>query len=273
MRIIVPIKQVPATSQVNIDPQTGALMRSGIDSKINPYDLFALECALRLKESSEDAQGATICAITMGPPQAETILREAYMMGVDEAHLITDRAFAGADVLATSYTLACAARQLGAFDLVVCGRQTTDGDTAQVGPAMAEHLGIPHAAWVTSVESLGGQGIEVVQELSDRMQRARLPFPCLITVEKGIGQPRLLSYLLKRSTAQRPIYRHDLAGLRADPARCGAEGSPTQVVEVFSPPRDAGRELWHGNAEEQANRLCAYLARHRLLDERQAGGR
>ena len=160
MKIVVCIKQVPGTSQVEIDPETGVLKRDGAAAKINPYDLYALETAMRLKERC----GGTVTAVTMGPPQAEAMMKEAYMMGVDQAYVFTDRTFAGADVLATSYTLAQGITSICDYDIIICGKQTTDGDTAQVGPAMAEYLGIPCAAWVGEIADVDDASVTVGQD-------------------------------------------------------------------------------------------------------------
>ena len=152
MRILVCVKQVPATAHVTVDEKTGVLQREGVESKLNPYDLFALETALRLREEA----GGTVTAITMGPPQAQAAIRETFWMGADEGYVLADRRLAGADVLATSYALSQGIAAIGAFDVILCGKQTTDGDTAQVGPALAEHLGLPHAAWVSRLERAEG---------------------------------------------------------------------------------------------------------------------
>ena len=179
MNIFVCVKQVPATSKVEVDPVTGVLKREGVKSRMNPYDLYALETALRLKEK----HGGTVTVGTMGPVQAQAIIREAYMMGADRGYVFSDRRLGGADVLATSYTLSQAIRSVGDFDLIICGKQTTDGDTAQVGPSIAEHMGIPHAAWVSAIK-LRDNGIEVVQQLQDTVETIYMPFPCLVTVER-----------------------------------------------------------------------------------------
>ena len=192
MKIIVCMKQVPATSQVEIDPETGAMKRLSADTRTNPYDLFALETALQIKEKT----GGTVVVLTMGPGQAEAMMKDAYTMGADEAVILSDRKFAGADVLATSYTLAQGIHVLGSADLIICGRQTTDGDTAQVGPAIAEHLGIPHCAWVSEILRVDSDSIEVRQDLVSVSQISRMHFPCLITVDKDMFVPRLPSYLL-----------------------------------------------------------------------------
>lgn len=192
MKIIVCMKQVPATSQVEIDPETGAMKRLSADTRTNPYDLFALETALQIKEKT----GGTVVVLTMGPGQAEAMMKDAYTMGADEAVILSDRKFAGADVLATSYTLAQGIHVLGSADLIICGRQTTDGDTAQVGPAIAEHLGIPHCAWVSEILRVDSDSIEVRQDLVSVSQISRMHFPCLIMVDKDMCVPRLPSYLL-----------------------------------------------------------------------------
>ena len=186
MDIFVCIKQVPSTNKVQVDEKTGVLKRDGIASKMNPYDLYALETALRLKE----AVGGKVVVGTMGPPQAQAVVREAYMMGADEGYVFSDRRLGGADVLATSYTLSQAISSVGDFDLILCGKQTIDGDTAQVGPAIAEHLGIPHAAWVSKL-TVEGDGVNAEQQLQDVVETVHMPFPCLVTVEQDIHVPRL----------------------------------------------------------------------------------
>ncbi|MDV3428197.1 MAG: electron transfer flavoprotein subunit beta/FixA family protein, partial [Bacillota bacterium] len=193
MDILVCIKQVPGTSKVEVDPVTGVLKRDGIDSKMNPYDLFALETAFRIRAE----KGGTIKVISMGPPQAADVIKEAYMMGADEGTLLSDRKFAGADVLATSYTISQGIRKMGHVDLILCGKQTTDGDTAQVGPEMAEYLGMPHIANVLSIEEVKDKSIVVKMDMPNTVEIADVKFPCLLTVEKDIYQPRLPSYKKK----------------------------------------------------------------------------
>lgn len=161
MKIVVCMKQVPATSKVDIDPETGAMKRMSGETRTNPYDLFALETALAIREKT----GGTVTVLTMGPPQAEEMIRDAYTMGADEGVILSDRKFAGADVLATSYALAQGIQVIGGADLIICGRQTTDGDTAQVGPAIAEHLTIPHAAWVAEIMDVNEKSIQVRLDL------------------------------------------------------------------------------------------------------------
>ena len=161
MKIVVCMKQVPASSKVDIDPETGAMKRMSGETRTNPYDLFALETALQIREKV----GGTVTVLTMGPSQAEEMMRDAYTMGADDAVILSDRKFAGADVLATSYALAQGIQVIGGADLIICGRQTTDGDTAQVGPAIAEHLTIPHAAWVAEIVDVNEKAIQVRQDL------------------------------------------------------------------------------------------------------------
>jgi electron transfer flavoprotein beta subunit len=256
VKIVVCIKQVPGTTEVEVDPVTGVLKRDGVDSKLNPYDLYALETALRIKQE----QGAAVKAITMGPPQAAQVLREAYMMGVDEAVLLTDRKFAGADVLATSYALSQGIRQGGVPDLIICGKMTTDGDTAQVGPEMAEFLGIPHVANVLRILEVGQDGITVEMDMAATVEVAKVRYPCLITVEKGIFQPRLPSFRLKLQTRERAVPHVSLQDLPdQDPANYGLNGSPTQVKRIFPPEVNTDHEMWTGPAEESAERLADRL--------------
>ena len=248
MNIFVCIKQVPSTNKVQVDENTGVLKRDGVASKMNPYDLFALETALRLREKN----GGTITVGTMGPPQAQAIVREAYMMGADDGWVFSDRRLGGADVLATSYTLSQAIRSVGDFDLILCGKQTTDGDTAQVGPAIAEHMGIPHAAWVSRIE-VEGDGVNVEQQLQTVVETVHMPFPCLITVEQDIFVPRLPSLKTKREIQDKPIHIVGLDSfMDTNPEHYGLSGSPTSVERIFPPQNDVERETWtEGNMAEQ----------------------
>lgn len=264
MNIIVCIKQVPGTNTVDIDPETGVLKRSGIESKMNPYDLYAVETALRLKEK----HGAAITAVTMGPPQAEAIIREAFMMGADEGVLLSDRKFAGADVLATSYTLSAGIKALGDFDLIICGKQTTDGDTAQVGPAIAEHLGIPHVTWVSSINESDDKGIVAEQNMADSFETVRLPFPCLVTVDKGINTPRLPSYLNMIKSQDWQIKTMCLKDLiDQDESHYGLSGSPTQVERIFTPSKDVDQIFW-----DQQETDCAAKLFDMLTEQKYIGG-
>jgi electron transfer flavoprotein beta subunit len=252
MNIIVCIKQVPGSNKVEVDPVTGVLKRDGVESKMNPYDLYALETALKLKET----YGGTIKVISMGPPQAMQIIREAYAMGADEGILLSDRKFAGADVLATSYTLSQGVREAGEFDLILCGKQTTDGDTAQVGPEMAEYLKIPSVSNVKRIVSVEDGAITVEMDMANTIEIARVKFPCLLSVEKDIFMPRLPSYVKMRATKDKEIKVIGFSSLKdQDEMKYGLNGSPTQVQRIFPPESNIKRELWNDSAEELADKL------------------
>ncbi|AND84832.1 electron transfer flavoprotein subunit beta [Clostridium tyrobutyricum] len=256
MDILVCIKQVPGTSKVEVDPVTGVLKRDGIDSKMNPYDLFALETAFRIRAE----KGGTIKVISMGPPQAADVIKEAYMMGADEGTLLSDRKFAGADVLATSYTISQGIRKMGHVDLILCGKQTTDGDTAQVGPEMAEYLGMPHIANVLSIEEVKDKSIVVKMDMPNTVEIADVKFPCLLTVEKDIYQPRLPSYKKKLETKDRKVGMLALKDFEdKDENKYGLNGSPTQVERIFPPEVNTDQEKWEGTGEELADRLESKL--------------
>lgn len=256
MNILVCIKQVPGTNKVEVDPVTGVLKRDGVDSKMNPYDLYALETALKLKE----AHGGTVKVISMGPPQAKQIIMEAYAMGADAGTLLSDRKFGGADVLATSYTLSQGVLQTGKFDLILCGKQTTDGDTAQVGPEMAEYLDIPSVSNVKRIMEVTDETITVEMDMANTVEIAKIQFPCLLTVEKDIFQPRLPSYIKKMETKNREIRIISFADLNnQDEKKYGLSGSPTQVQRIFPPEANNHRELWKDNAGNLTDKLFSKI--------------
>ncbi len=228
MNIIVCIKQVPDTTEVKINPTTGTIIREGLPSIINPDDKGALEWALRLK----DQHNAHVTAITMGPPQAEAILREAYAMGVDHCILLTDRAFAGADTLATSNALAGALQQLP-HDLIIAGRQAIDGDTAQVGPQIAEHLGIPQVSYVTDVE-LGNNQFIVKKETEEGYQRLAVEIPCLFTVLASSVEPRYMSVRGICECMDKEIRIMTVNDMDVSLEKLGLKGSPTRVKKSFA---------------------------------------
>ncbi len=263
MKIIVCIKQVPGTSQVEIDPVTGTLKRDGAAAKINPYDLYALETALRLKERC----GGTVTAVTMGPPQAEAMMKEAFMMGVDEAFVFTDRTFAGADVLATSYTLAEGIRSVCPdYDLIICGKQTTDGDTAQVGPSIASWLELPCAAWVSEFSGVEDDFVTVGQDFVNVRQQVRIQLPCVITVEKDIYTPRLPSYRLKEQSKGKKVQMIPFAQFKdQDASHYGLKGSATSVERIFPPESHSGQEYLVGNAEEISAQLADLFRQRKYL--------
>lgn len=262
MDIIVCIKQVPGTTEVEIDEKTGVLKRSGIESKMNPYDLYALETALKIKEK----YNGKIKVLSMGPPQAKSVIKEAYMMGADEGYLLSDMKFAGADCLATSYTLAQGIGKMGNFDLIICGKQTTDGDTAQVGPELAEQLDISHTANVRKILEVNHNEITVEIDMQDFIQVAKIKLPCLITVEKNIYQPRLPSYKKKIATRGRKIslLSSETFESKAIP-RFGLDGSPTKVERVFPPETKKFKETWAGDGKELSERLTKKLAELKFI--------
>lgn len=262
MEILVCIKQVPGTSKIEVDPITGVLKRDGVDSKMNPYDLYAIETALRIKEQ----KGGTIKVISMGPPQAKEVIKEAFMMGADEGALVSDRKFAGADVLATSYTLSQGVRKMGNFDLILCGKQTTDGDTAQVGPEMAEYLEIPHIANVLKIIELKEKSVVVEMDMPNTLEIAEIKFPCLLTVEKDIFQPRLPSYKRKVSTKGREIQIITLNDFEdQDEKRYGLTGSPTQVERIFPPSVNNDRETWTGTGAQLSSKIAEKLTQLKFV--------
>ena len=251
MRNLVCIKQVPETAEVKIDPESHTLMREGIAAIVNPLDSYALEEGLRLREK----YGKKVTVLTMGPPQAEQALREAIAMGVDEAILVTDRVAAGSDTLATSYTLGKAVEKHGPFDLVICGKQAIDGDTAQVGPELAEVLGLPFVAYVRKIEEVKDAILRVQRLMEDGYEVIEAPLPAVISVVKEINEPRLPSLRGMLRAKKAEIVREDAASLGADPGRIGREGSPTRVIETFTPPRRTQGKLLEGEPAEQANAL------------------
>ena len=262
MNIVVCIKQVPGTTTVDIDPETGALKRDGVASKMNPYDLYALETALRLKEQ----HGGEISVITMGPPQAEAIIKEAYMMGADSGYILTDRRFAGSDVLATSYTLAQGIKKIGDADIIICGKQTTDGDTAQVGAAIAEWLNIPHVTWVRSIEAITHGGMVVEKNMAESFETVKVKFPCLITVDKDIYMPRLPSYKKMKETKDKTVTYLTLDDLEdKNDQKYGLNGSPTQVERIFQPESNDEHIIWQDSKENCAEKIFSVLAKNKYI--------
>lgn len=262
MRILVCIKQVPSTTKVEVNEKTGVLKRDGVESKMNPYDLYALETSLWIKER----MGGSITVVTMGPPQARNIVKEAYMMGIDEGYILSDRRFAGADVLATSYTLSQGIKAIGRFDIIICGKQTTDGDTAQVGPALAEYLGIPHVTWVKAVENITENSMVVTQDMADSIEVVELTYPCLITVEKDIMQPRLPSFRKKLLTSERPVKIISLDDFAdRDESKYGLSGSPTRVERIFPPEANIHRIIWECEPEELVENMFETMEELKLF--------
>jgi electron transfer flavoprotein beta subunit len=266
LNIIVCIKQVPGTTDVKINPETNTLIREGVAGIINPFDLYAIEEALRLKEKF----GGRVAVISLGPPQAMNTLKEAVGMGADEAILLSDPVFAGSDSWATSYTLALAIQKSGEFDIILCGKQAIDGDTGQVGPGIASQLGITQLTYVFKIVGLepanGSITVERLLEEGREIVAARLPV--LITVVKDINQPRstTLFHIRRATKLAIPTWTSgDLPG--ADPAKMGLKGSPTQVVKIFSPPKRQGDLLLiQGDSDaESAGILADKLIAEKIL--------
>lgn len=264
MEILVCVKQVPETKNVEVD-ENGNLIRDGVDSIMNPYDMYALETALKLKAK----HGGTVTAITMGPPQAKEVLKEAYMMGADRGFILSDIKFAGADVLATSYTLSKGLEVIGlknGYDLIICGMESTDGDTAQVGPAIAETLEIPHVAYVSSIKDSTEEKIILEKDMAETIEIVEFSYPGLITVTKKVNQPRLPSYKLKLETRDREIETLTFADLLDDDENnFGLKGSPTQVEEVFPPDDNIEQVIWDGSGEELSDKLFNELKELKVI--------
>jgi len=258
LHIIVLVKQVREIEKVKFNRETGTLDRSSAEATINPFDLNALEAAVQIREKV----GGTVTAISMGPPQAETMLRDVLARGADRAILLTDKVFAGADTLATSYTLASAIRKLGSFDLVICGEKTVDGDTAQVGAEVAEYLGIPHVAYVDEVKDVERNRITVKSRVGSYYYIVELKFPGLITVTKDLNTPRMPTLKDKLRARRATIEVWDSKHLMntVQMGRFGLQGSPTRVVKVYTPSA-GGRKgvIISGNPEEIARRLVSIL--------------
>jgi electron transfer flavoprotein beta subunit len=261
MNIIVGLKQVPGTTEVKINPQTNTLIRQGIKNIINPFDTYALEEGVRLREK----HGGKVTAISMGPPQAVDILREAISLGADEGVLLSDSAFAGSDTWATAYTLAGAVKKLGPADLIICGRQSTDGDTAQVGPEMAEMLDVPFVAYVSRIEEITGGQMRVKRLIDDGYEVLQSPLPAVITVTKEINVPRLPSLrgLARSKSAKIPVWT--VQDLELDPQKVGLNGSFTRVIKIFNPPREKKAQMLGGEPEVQATCLIGKLRESRLI--------
>ena len=255
MHFVVCIKQVPNTADVRINPETNTLMREGVESIINPFDMYAIEEALRLKTQL----GGKVTAICMGPPQAEAALREAIAMGVDEGVLLSDRAFAGSDTWATSYALSKGLLKIGDFNLILCGKQASDGDTAQVGPGIATHLNLPQITYVRKIEQIDDKQIVAERLLESGYEVVQAPLPCLLTVVKEINEPRLPSLKGKMAAKKATVLKWTAADIGAEPSKLGLDGSPTKVVRIFTPAPRAGGQMLTGEPEEVVQQLVEKL--------------
>ena len=261
MKIVVCMKQVPNTTEIKIDPVTNTLKRDGVPSIINPDDKAAIEAALQLKEQC----GATVTVVSMGPPQAEKALREALAMGADEAFLITDRAFGGSDTLATSTIIAAAVKQLQP-DLVLCGRQAIDGDTAQVGPQIAEHLGIPQITYAAGISYDAESGVLTVKrQFEDRYQTLQVKGLCLITVLSTMVKPRYMNMWDIVDQDSKEIGKITNEELQLEKAVCGLSGSPTKVKASFTKQLDKTVETVELDPETAAKTIVDALNKRHLI--------
>jgi electron transfer flavoprotein beta subunit len=259
MNILVCIKQVPDTTDVKIDPKTNTLIREGVQSIINPFDAYAIEEAVRLKERF----GGKATVITMGPPQAQDALKEAISLGIDEAIHLSDRAFAGSDTWATSLILSAAIKKIGDFDLIICGKQASDGDTAQVGPGIAAHLDLAQATYVRRIDSVHldtNPKVMIVERLLEEgYELIKIHLPALITVVKEINTPRMPSLKGKMRAQKAAITVWGNKDLGIEENKIGLKGSPTQVVKIFTPPHKEGGKVFTGEPGEVVDALVAEI--------------
>lgn len=251
MHFVVCIKQVPETTDIRIDPEFNTLIREGVAAIINPFDMYAIEEAIRLRESL----GGKISALTMGPPQAENALREAIAMGVDRGILLSDPAFSGSDTWATSYTLSMALRKIADFSLILCGKQAADGDTAQVGPGIAAHLDLPQITFVRRIEKVSANSVVAVRMLDDGSEILESALPCVLTVVKEINTPRMPTLKNILAARKAEIVFWTAACIECDPNRLGKAGSLTRVLKIFSPPSRGHGQIWTGEVDEMVQAL------------------
>jgi electron transfer flavoprotein beta subunit len=262
MEIIVCIKQVPETTNVDWDPKTGAIVREGVSGVLNPNDKNVLEAALQLKEK----HGSVITAVSMGPEQAEEALREALSMGVDKAVLLSDKRFSGADTLATSYTLSCALRKIAGFDLILCGKESADGVTGHVGPQLAEFLNVPQLTYATEI-AVHDHTVRIKQKLEDCHRILEAPLPALVTVGQGCNQPRTPSMdQIMEAFQEKEVVLWTAEDLDANSEHLGLNGSPTQTRKVYLHKIERGETQYlEGQAEEMARKLMDVLKQENLL--------
>lgn len=262
MKFLVCVKQVPGSNNVEVDPVTGVLKRNGIESKINPYDLYCIETALSLAE----AYGGSVESITMGPPQAAAVIRETVCMGATHGTVLSDRKFAGADVLATAYTLSQGIKKCGEFDVILCGKQTTDGDTAQVGAEVAEYLEIPNISNVLSVDDVRDGYVFVTAGLDDKNVKLSVRMPCLLSVDSDINTPRLPSYRKKKKLTDDAVRFLSFSDFDdQDPTHYGLMGSATQVERIFPPEKNDQKYTISGDAAQQTEELYSLLHAKKLI--------
>ncbi len=261
MKIVACIKQVPEISEVMIDSKTHTLIREGVPSIVNPFDENAVEEGLRIKEKCS----GELIVITMGPPQAEEALRKCLAMGADEAILISDKTFAGSDTLATAYTLSLVIKQLKP-DLIICGKQAIDGDTAQVGPELAEQLGMPQITYVKKVEiSEDEKKIILHRETDDGYEIIQCKLPVLITVLKILNEPRYPSIRGILTTKKKEVRVMKAGDLKANSTMLGADGSPTQVINIFTPQQHQKGKLVKLEYKDASKEILNFLQQEKII--------
>lgn len=261
MNIIVCIKQVPDSTRVKVDPKTGTLIRAGVPSILNPYDHYALEKALAIKAKT----GAKVTVLSMGPAQAVAVLRLALALGADEGVLLSSRAFAGSDTWATSYALAMAIRKIGSFDMILCGQMAIDGDTAQTGPGIAFHLGIPQITFCESVDSDGSHAV-VKKLIEGGHQILEADLPVLITMTMPVDYaPKYPSFMAAHKAQDKKTVTWTEKEIGADMHKLGLEGSPTRVSRIFPPAASQKGEMFNGSAEEMAAKFVEILKKESFI--------
>ena len=261
MKIIVCAKQVPDTNEVKIDPVKGTLIRDGVPSILNPDDANALEAALALKDANP---GSTVSVISMGPDQAKYMLRECLAMGADDAYLLSDRAFGGADTCATSTTIAAGINKIGGYDIIFAGRQAIDGDTAQVGPQIAQRLGLPVVTYVEDVK-IEGDKVIVHRQLEDGYEVVEVKTPCLLTCVKELNTPRYMTIGRIIDAYAQDIATWNHVDVNLDPKDCGLNASPTQVFRSFTPDPKGKGEMLSGTVPEMAAQLVGKLTEKHII--------
>lgn len=262
MNILVCVKQVPGSNNVEVDPVTGVLKRDGVKSKMNPYDLYGVELGLSLVEKF----GGTLQTVTMGPPQAKDVIVETICMVAECGTVLSDRKFAGADVLATAYTISQGIRKIGEFDLIICGKQTTDGDTAQVGAEVAEFLGIANVSNVLSIDDVKGDSIIAKASLDDKIVEMSVKMPCLISVDGDINSPRLPSFKVKQSVTDDMVKIYTFDDFSDNnPDHYGLSGSATQVERIFPPENNIEKCIFDGDSKSQTDSLFDLIKLRKLI--------
>ena len=261
LNIVVCIKQVPETTEVEFDKETGRLKREGVAAVINPFDEFAIETGLRLR----DKQGGIVKAISMGPPMAETALRDAIAMGCDEGWLVSDQVFGGADTWATSLTLAKGIQLTGQHDIIICGLKTTDGDTGQTGPEIAEHLGEPCISYVSQIIEVKNGKLILKRSLDDGTETLEAPIPLVITVTKDVGQPRLATLRGRLAAKKATIKTITNKEIGMNPKETGLDGSYTRVTKIFTPELHSGGEVIEGSPDQLADAIYRKLREAKII--------